>query len=93
MRNNVLTTFPPALSRFLDCVRQKFDSILIRFESQMQIVPVLRTSYRSLTPPTNQLNHQPTNQTTNQPPNHHHLITIKKRIPEKKNRKSKTDQE
>lgn len=85
MRNNVLTTFPPALSLDFSIVYAKirfdFDSFRISNENRT------RTSYRSLShhqptkPPTNQTTNKPT---TKPPPSDHNQNRKKnKRIPEK----------
>lgn len=96
MRNNVLTTFPPALSLDFSIVYAKirfdFDSFRISNENRT------RTSYRSLShhqptkPPTNQTTNKPT---TKPPPSDHNQNRKKKtnEFPKKQNRKSKTDQE
>lgn len=86
MRNNVLTTFPPALSLDFSIVYAKlrFDFDSFRISNANRTRTLYRTSF---TPP----NHQPTNQPINQPPNHHHLITIKKKKKPKNQKFKKTN--
>lgn len=87
MRNNVLTTFPPALSLDFSIVYAKirfdFDSFRISNENRT------RTSYRSLShhqptkPPTNQTTNKPT---TKPPSSDHNQNRKKKQTNSRKNK-------